>query len=329
MILAGDVGGTKVNLAFYKHEGQNLIPAGVQSYPSQQFTSLQAVLDALKRDRPETIDAAAFGIAGPVVNDRCKVTNLQWDIDAAELRAQLGVPVGLLNDMEATAYGMLQLRPEERVVLQKGVVQERAAIGVIAAGTGLGECALVWDGYRYRAMPSEGGHADFAPRNLIESDLLAFLLKRHDHVSCERLLSGSGVHVLYEFLLERSRKAAPVWLKEEMAKEDPAAVVSRAAMAGKDPTCREALDLFVRIYGSEAGNIALKFLARGGVYVGGGIAPKILASMTSGAFVDAFNAKGRFVDFMKQIPVVVITNDRIALVGAAHYAKILLTQSTK
>jgi glucokinase len=324
MILAGDVGGTKTNLAYYRSEGGILIPVLSKSYLSQQFSSLHEVLYALRREHPADITAAAFGIAGPIANGRSKLTNLGWEIVASEIRDDLKIgTVGLLNDLEATAYGTLHLARDEKVVLKEGAAQEHAAIAVIAAGTGLGEGALVWDGRQYRAMPSEGGHADFSARNDMEAELLKFLLKRYEHISWERLLSGPGIYTLYEFLRGRSGHPEPMWLKDQIAAGDPTAAVSQAGMEEKDPVCSNVLDLFVSLYGAEAGNVALKFLGTGGVFVGGGIAPKIMARMQSGAFLEAFTAKGRFRDLLSRIPVAVIANDRIALAGAAHFAQML------
>ena len=323
MILAGDVGGTNVRLALFAAEGETLRRCEEAKLPSRDFPSLDAAVARFLGSR-RVATAAAFGIAGPVANGRSKLTNLGWDVVADEIREDLKIgAVGLLNDLEATAYGTLHLAEPEKAVLQPGTAQERAAITVIAAGTGLGEGALVWDGRQYRAVPTEGGHADFAARNELEAELLAFLLKRYEHVSWERLLSGPGIYTLYEFLRSRSGVPEPGWLKEQIAGGDPTAAVSHAGMEGKDPVCSETLDLFVSLYGAEAGNLTLKFLGTGGLYVGGGIAPKILARMQSGAFVEAFTAKGRFRDLLRRVPAMVITNDRIALAGAAHYAQLL------
>ncbi|HEX9007364.1 MAG TPA: glucokinase [Bacteroidota bacterium] len=324
MILAGDIGGTKTNLAYYKSDGGVLVPVLFKSYLSQQFSSLHEVLYAMRREHPADISTAAFGLAGPVSEGRGHLTNLGWDITADEIRDDLKVPaVGLLNDLEATAYGTLHLLESEKVVLQGGTPREHGAIVVIAAGTGLGEGLLVWNGKRYQTVPSEGGHADFAARNDLEMELLKFLLTRYEHVSWERILSGPGLYTLYEFLRARAGVPEPPWLKEQIGSGDPAAAVSRAGMERKDPVCSAVLDLFVSLYGAEAGNLALKFLGTGGVFVGGGIAPKILDRIQMGSFIASFNAKGRLSDLVRKIPVAVVTNDRIALTGAAHFAQLL------
>lgn len=324
MILAGDIGGTKTNLAYFDVENGKLVARQSKSYASQEFPSLAAILKKFRSDFPGKLTASAFGIAGPVVNGHSHLTNLVWEIDREELKSELGVnAVELVNDLQATAYGTLHLADSEKLTLQSGRRQENGAIAVIAAGTGLGEGALVWDGKHYRAVASEGGHADFSPRNELESSLLLFLAKKFGHVSWERILSGPGIVSLYEFFVEQSGSAPPAWITAAFEHEDHAAVVSKAAMEGKDAACVKALDLFVSLYGSEAGNLFLKFLGTGGVFVGGGIAPKILAKLKDGQFVRNFRAKGRFDAMLGEIPISVILNDRIALVGAAHVARVL------
>ena len=324
MILAGDIGGTKTNLAYFAARGDTLTPTLVESYASHQFASLPDVLKTMVRDHPAKIEAAAFGIAGPVVNGRSKLTNLGWDVDAGEVASFLKLTrVGLLNDLEATGYGTLRLQTNDRVLLKEGTGVPHAAIAVIAAGTGLGEGGLVWDGSRYRALPSEGGHTDFAPRNELEMDLLRFLLGKHERVSYERLVSGPGLLNLYQFFRSRSTYAEPSWLKEQLASGDSSAAISQAAMEETDDASVKALEMFVSVYGAEAGNLALKLLATGGVFVGGGIAPKILPKIQQGPFLNSFIRKGRYSDLLKKIPIHVIMNDKIALVGAAHYALIM------
>ena len=321
MILSGDIGGTKTNLAYFEAEGEKLIPVLTKSYSSQDFSSLPEVIDRMQRDHPATIAAAAFGIAGPIVDGRSKLTNLGWEVDGREVAACLHLEaVGLLNDLEATAYGTLRLPKEENVFLQQGKSQPRRAIAVIAAGTGLGEGGLFWDGEGYRAISSEGGHTDFGPRNELEMDLLRFLLKRYARVSYERIVSGPGLQNLYEFFRSREDYAEPSWLREKMAAGDPSAIISQAAMEEKDPACIQSLELLVSIYGAEAGNLALKLLATGGVFVGGGIAPKILHRIRQGSFMQAFLQKGRYQDLLRQMPVQVVLNDKTALIGAAHFA---------
>ncbi len=321
MILSGDIGGTKTNLAYYEERGGRLVPVLMKSYPSQQYPSLTAILAAMQRDHPQKISSAAFGIAGPVVGGRSKLTNVDWTVDGAEVAARLALPrVGLINDLVATAYGILRLEPKDILTMQRGEPQRHATIGVIAAGTGLGMGALVWDGRGYRAVPSEGGHSDFAPRNDLEIDLLRFLLKKSDHVAVERVAAGPGLVQLYQFMRARSTEPEPGWLTQELQSGDPSAMIAEAALAGKDPVCLRALDLFVGLYGSEAGNAALVFLATGGMYVAGGIAPKILPRIQHGPFLEAFLEKDMYRPLLERIPLHIVLNDKTALLGAAHFA---------
>jgi glucokinase len=323
MILAGDIGGTKTNLAYYTTDGQTLTPTLVKSYPSQQYKTLNDVLQRLLTEHPAAITAAAFGIAGPVVDGRSKLTNLGWEVDSREVAALLHLSsVGLINDLQATAYGTLRLSEQETLVLNAGVPQPYAPIAVIAAGTGLGESALIWDGKRYRSIPSEGGHSDFGPRNELEIELLLFLQKKFARVSYERIVAGPGFLNLYEFFRSRAGYAEPQWLKEKIASGDPSAVISEAGIDGTDQVCVDVVKMIASLYGAEAGNLALKILATGGVYVGGGIAPKILPVIKQ-HFMDAFTTKGRYSGLMEQMPVHVILNEQAALIGAAHYALVM------
>jgi glucokinase len=325
MILAGDIGGTKTNLAYYDLRGETLKPVMMKSYHSRDFHSLNEVLKVMLAEHPVEITAAAFGIAGPIVDGRSRLTNLGWDVDSREVAGMLKVDsVGLINDLQATAYGTLRLSLEEKLVLNAGVPQPHAPVAVIAAGTGLGEGGLVWDGRRYRAFPSEGGHTDFGPRNELEMDLLRFLLKKYERVSYERVVAGPGFVNLYEFFRSRADYPEPGWLKEKFSQGDPSAVISQAGIEETDQSCVDAVRTFASLYGAEAGNLALKVLATGGVYVGGGIAPKILP-MIKDHFIDSFAAKGRYSNLMKQIPVYVVLNDKAALAGAAHYALVMNT----
>jgi glucokinase len=321
MILAGDIGGTKTHLAYFTMDNGALRLSLLTSYPSQSYRSLNEVLQVMLHDHPAEVTAAAFGIAGPVVNGRSNLTNLGWEVDAGDVASGLHLRgVGLINDLQATAYGALRMGESDTKVLNPGTPQPQAAIAVIAAGTGLGEGGLVWDGKRYVAIASEGGHTDFAPRTDLEIDLLRFLLKKHEHVSYERLISGPGIFSVYEFFRSKADYPEPDWLRQERSSGDPSAAVSQAGLDGRDKVCVQALELFVSLYGAETGNLALKFLATGGVYIGGGIAPKILGKIIDGAFMQAFTAKGRHGGLLKKIPVRVILNDKTALFGAAHYA---------
>jgi glucokinase len=292
-------------------------------YHCADFPSLEAILDQfLPPGAPHGIVAACFGVAGPVVNGIAKITNLPWTIDAAAVAGKLRAPVALLNDLQATALGALVLPPAAFAVLQPPAAAPPlgATIAVIAPGTGLGESLLVSDGLRYRALPSEGGHADFAPGSDDEIALLRYLRGVHGpHVSYERVLSGAGIGALYDFA-RSTAGAEPAWLTAELAAGDRNAAVSQIALAGRDPTCVRALDMFVDILGAEAGNLALRGLATGGVVIGGGIPPKILPALQQPRFLERFTAKGRFAAWTRSLGVRVTLEPRAALFGAAHHA---------
>jgi glucokinase len=322
MFLAGDIGGTKTNLAIYEYEADRLVSKKNASYPSKDHGSLADIIRAFLGGENSGIKQACFGVAGPVKNGVVQVTNLPWTVDAAALQAELNFQnVSLLNDLEANAYGINTLLPNELLSLNpKANERQVGNRALISAGTGLGEAGLLWDGVSHRPFPSEGGHASFAPNDDVGDQLLIFLRREYGHVSWERVLSGMGMKNLYKFFRQRSGVAEPEWLAAELAKGDVGPVVTQAALAGKDPVCLETLDCFTRNYGSEAGNLALKLLALGGVYIGGGIAPKILPKMQSGTFLDAFYHKGRMSPLLQSIPVYVILNDKTALQGAAWFA---------
>ena len=289
-------------------EAEYLWELGMPSYPA-------------RRAHPEPFAAACIGVAGPVRDGRCSTTNLPWVVDGAEIAKRFQLPmVHLLNDLEATAHGLLVLRPDETEVLNAGRPSSaKSALALIAAGTGLGEAILFWDGTRYRPMPSEGGHADFAPTSDLEIDLLRYLRASHVHVSYERVLSGAGLHAVYEFIRD-TKKNEPTWLAERLKAGDPAAIIAELGLSGKAEICVQALDLFASVYGAEAGNLALKALALDGVFVGGGIAPKLLTKLKDGTFLRGFSSKGRYKRLMGTIPVRVIMNQKTALLGAASVA---------
>ena len=321
MILAGDIGGTKTVLAIFDAA---FAIAREAVYHCADHPSLEAILDEFLQpgDRPE-LTAACFGVAGPVVSGTAKITNLPWTIDAAVLSARLGgIPVALLNDLQATALGTLVLPDSAFAVLQPAAVRvEAATIAVIAPGTGLGEALLVSDGAHYRALPSEGGHADFAPGTDDEIALLRFLRTRHDdHISYERVLSGAGIGDLYDFVRKTTGADEPAALAARFAGHDRNAVISQAALDHSDASCVRALDMFVEILGAEAGNLALRGLAAGGVVIGGRIPPKILPALQHHRLIDRFNAKGRFAPWTRAIAVRVALEPRAALFGAAHHA---------
>lgn len=320
MILAGDIGGTKVNLAFFT-ESFRLSPENLASYPSREFSSLEEIARKFLDDRKLKADYACFGIAGPVKKGRVPVTNLPWIITDEDMKHALGLKnVWLINDLEANAHGIYGLKPDDFVTLNKG---EEGAIGnaaIISAGTGLGEAGLFWDGNRHLPIASEGGHCDFSPRNEFDMEFLLYLRKRFAQVDWESVLSGPGQFHIYEFLRDVKGGKEPAWLSAELRSEEPPRVVTRAALDNKSDLCVQAVDLFVEYYGAEASNLALKVLATGGVYIGGGIAPKIISKLTDGRFMKAFIGDGRMKNLLAAMPVRVIMNDKTALIGAARYA---------
>lgn len=317
-VLAGDIGGTNTRLARVRVAGRKVEILAQVTYPSQSYAGLDEIVTAFARAHSLTVDHACFGIAGPVVNGIAETTNLPWRVDARVLANTFELKTAtLLNDLEANAWGIRALDDADFHTLQRGTPQADGHRAVIAAGTGLGEAGLFWDGHRHHPFASEGGHASFSPANALEAALLAHLIARFGHVSWERVLSGPGLVNLHAFLLAHRRSTAPPWLDDEMRMGDPAAAIAQAALLERDDTCIEALTLFVRLYGAEAGNLALKLMATGGVYLGGGIAPRILPALTAGAFMAAFLDKGRMRGLLETIPVRVIRNDRTALLGAA------------
>ncbi len=324
MILAGDTGGTKTLLSLYRAGADGLETVHQEIFQCADFDSLEEVVAhflALPQARGATIEAACFGVAGPVKEGVAKITNLPWTIEAAKLAAMLGgVPVSLINDLQATALGMLALPASAFEVLQGGEPPAGSTIGVMAPGTGLGASILFAAEGRYHALPTETGHADFAPQTDEEIDFYRFLRALHGpHVSIERVLCGDGLGDLYDFA--RSRGAAePAWLTERLAAGERNAEISAVALEGKDPACVRALQMFVEILGAEAGNVALRCLAQGGVCIGGGIPPKILPALRDGRLIERFRAKGRFTEWMSTLPVRVALEPKAALIGAAHRA---------
>ena len=320
VILAGDVGGTKTYVGFFNPAESGYEPLVEDRVPTADHPSLGRLLAEFAARAGLTPDRVAVGVPGPVRHTPVRGVNLPWLVDPAELRTALGLDeVYLLNDLEATAYGTLVLPPEDTMSLNEGRPDPEGNIAVIAAGTGLGEGGLCWAGRKYVTIASEGGHTDFAPGNAVEAELFLYLRERLDHVSWERVLSGPGLVQLYEFLRDSGRGEEPEWLARELAQGDPSQTISLAAMEGRCDLAVQALDRFVSLYGAEAGNLALKMLATGGVFVGGGIAPKIVDRMRDGHFMEAFAAKGRLAQPLRHMPVKVILNDKTAFLGAAYW----------
>ena len=320
-VLGGDVGGTGTRLALFEVSGEEIRTLETGDFSSRDYPDLYAIVEKFLGSRKALCERACFGIAGPVKEGRSKVTNLPWVIEAGRLARQLAIDkVFLINDLEAGAWGLASLGSDDLLVLAAGEPDARGNQAILSAGTGLGEAGLYWDGNRHRPFATEGGHADFAPRAAVDFELFRFLHKRYGTVSWERILSGPGLVNLYRFLLEHRKAAEPGWLTLEIRDTDPAAAISEAGMAGRCPVCSEALDLFVGFYGAEAGNLALKMMATGGVYLGGGIAPKIVERLRGPAFLNAFRDKGPMASLLRGMPVRVILNDRTALQGTARYA---------
>ena len=319
ILLAGDIGGTKTLLRLFEAGGGVLAE---RRFDSAAFASLEQVVAEFLSDFPShSLAAACFGVAGPVEGGRANITNLPWQIDETSIAAEFHVrQVRLINDFQAVAYGIEALESWDLATLQAGVPQEGGVRAVIGAGTGLGEGFMVWQSGYYAAFPSEGSHADFAPTDALQIELLRYLAARYGHVSYERLLSGPGLVNIFEFLRDSRGQQTTAELHVAMEAGDPAAAISDCAKGGKDDLAMAALDLFARIYGAEAGNLALKVLARGGVYIAGGIAPQIMGKLKEGEFLRAFVDKGRFAGLLGDIPVHVVLNPKVGLLGAARVA---------
>jgi glucokinase len=330
MILAGDVGGTKVHLALYDFTGGQLHPLRDQKFPAHQFGSLDEIVNkflsgdenapAAKRDE---ILAACFGLPGPVRDGRLKLTNLPWTLDVRDLTRSLSIQhVFLINDLEANGYGIPELAVDKIYTLHEGDANAVGHRGLVSAGTGLGEALLIWDGKKHNPIPSEGGHCDFAARSNREIAMLEYLRnKLKGRVSFERVVSGLGIKNVYEFLRDVEKINEPKWLCDRMVAEDPNVVIGECAEDGSSSLCFETMKTFASAYGAEAGNLALKALAVGGIYLGGGIAPKRLKTMQNGFFMQAFLDKGRMSPLLQSIPVRIILDDTCALLGAAAYAE--------
>jgi glucokinase len=320
MILAGDIGGTNARLAFFEplnHQNDRFRLVSERIFPSRQFKGLEEIVAQFLAESKVRPEVACFGIAGPVRAGRVETSNLPWIIEQSQLAKKTGCAnTTLINDLEATAWGIGGLSEDELTPLHQAAEAEGNQV-VVAAGTGLGEAGLFWDGTQHHVFACEGGHTDFAPQGPVENELLQFLAARFGHVSYERILSGPGLVNVYEFLREKKQGANGI-SPDLTGDNDPAAAISKAALAGSDAVAVQALDLWIAIYGAEAGNLALKVMATGGVFLGGGIAPKILSKLTGPGFVKAFLDKGRMRPLMEKMTVQVITNDKVGLLGAAR-----------
>src|SRR5579863_9094125 len=327
MILAGDIGGTNARLAFFDVQNGHFREVSASVFPCREYAGLDQIVSKFVDTAKLHPDAACFGVPGPVRNGRVETSNLPWIIESKRLADELNLKQAvLINDLEANAWGIATLDAADLVPLNKAKGNPVGNQAVISAGTGLGEAGMYWDGTQYRISATEGGHCDFAPRDSLEIDLFRYLSGRYGHVSYERIVSGPGLVNVFHFLRDSGHGAEPEWLTDEMAHGDPAAAISRAALEGKCALCEKALDLFVSVFAAEAANLALKVLATGGVYLGGGIAPKIVEKLQDGSFMRAFLGENRLKDLLQAMPVRVIMNDKTALIGAARYAA---TQSGK
>ncbi|MFN2159248.1 MAG: glucokinase [Anaerolineales bacterium] len=323
MLLAGDIGGTKTSLAVFSHESGPRFPLEEKTFTSADFPSLKKLVGEFLSSTDLVIEQASFGVAGPVIENRVKITNLDWRIDSEEMKESFNLSqVHLLNDLLAMAAAVPILNKDDLSTLIPGEPEPGGAIALIAPGTGLGEAYLTWDGARYLPFGSEGGHSDFAPSSKLEIKLLQFLRVQFGHVSCERVCSGSGIPNIYNFLKAGNYAKEPGWLAKKIAlANDPTPVIIKTAQDKKKncKLCRMTLNTFINILGAEAGNLALKVLSTGGVYLGGGIPPRLLADLNTRNFRKSFLGKGRMKEVLRNIPVHVITNPNVALIGAAHY----------
>ena len=321
VVLAGDIGGTKTSIGLFSMGKKRPEPLVVESFPSRDAPHLENILERFLEGHPAPISSASFGIAGPVINGRCRTTNLPWVVSEAGMKRRFHWRhVHLFNDLAAAALAIPLLRRSELVSLNKGIMQKKGNLALLSPGTGLGQAMLAYKDGEYVPLSSEGGHVSFSPTTEEEIELWRYLREKFNHVSVERVLSGPGLFNIYSWLRDSGRFEEPHKLKELMTQGDPAKAISENALRKREALCVESLRLYVSMLGSVAGNLALTSMAVGGVYLGGGIPPKILPALKQGPFLKTFTTKGRFADFLAQIPVRVILNDKAALLGAAHAA---------
>src|SRR6266436_7319367 len=321
MILSGEIGATRTRLAAFETEGNSLRRVVEKLYMSQEHGGLPAIITDFIRTEGIPVQSACFGVAGPVKRGRSKISNLPWTIDAGELAKQLKLKaVGLINDLEAYAYGIDALDSTDFVTLNDGSEDEEGNRAVISARTGLGTAGLYWDGFRHHPFACEGGHADFAPRNDLQMEMMAYLQKKYGRISCERILSGPGIKNIYDFLRDAHKAEEPEWLRAQMsAAPDPPALISQMALECKSAICDQTLSIFVSVFGAETGNCALNFMSTGGIFIGGSIAAKIIRKMNDPVFLESFLDKGRMATILKDMPVKIVANDDSGMIGAARY----------
>jgi glucokinase len=321
VILAGDIGATRTRLAAFQTEGNRLNCVVQKIYPSQEHNGLLEVLREFIRTEGIPVHSACFGVAGPVRGGRSKISNLPWTIDCKELAMQLKLnSVGLLNDLEAYAYGIDALESKDFVTLSEGLEDAEGNRAVISAKTGLGMAGLYWDGFRHHPFACEGGHADFASRNELQAELSSYLQKKFGHVSCERVLSGPGIRNIYDFLRDTKKAEEPLSLRDQLrGARDVSALIAQLALAGNTPICEETMEIFVGVLGAETGNCALRYMTSGGIFIAGVIAAKNVEKLKNAAFLQAFLDKGRMSSLLKDMPIRVILNDDCGLIGSARY----------
>ncbi|NJN24327.1 MAG: glucokinase [Acaryochloridaceae cyanobacterium RL_2_7] len=326
-VLGGDIGGTKTILRLVERLGDNVKVIAEEQYDSQLYHHLNPIIENFLKGDENPIDSACFAIAGPVADNKSQLTNLSWELDASQISTHLNIPsVSLINDFAAVGYGILCLQSNDLDVIQERTAQPEAPIAILGAGTGLGEALMVWSSGRYEVIPTEGGHADFAPSSDLEIGLLKYLRQRHGHVSVERVVSGQGIYAIYEFLRDTQMFPENLEVRSQLETTDThGAVISQYGLSGQDEMCETTLNTFVSAYGAEAGNIALKSLAYGGVYLAGGIAAKLGEKMHSPLFINSFLGKGRMRPLLEKMPVSIITNLNVGLMGAVYYAQRDLT----
>lgn len=319
-VLAADVGGTKTHLALFEIRNKKLVSIKDQVYPTSDHDSFVKAIREFHGDKSSTIDCACLGVAGPVEGDKVRGVNFAWEINAKKLEKQLDIKsVLLINDLVANAFGLSALDGKDLKVLKEGE-GEAGNAAIISPGTGLGEAGMFWDGKKYHPYATEGGHCSFSPSDEVDIELLKYLKTKMTHVSWEQVISGQGIHHIYQFLREFREETEPNWLRNEFQKEDPAIAISAAALEKKDPVCEETMQLFLKYLSIEAAQLALKAKATGGIYIGGGIEPKILKLIDETVFNKNFISFGRMEHLLKTIPVHIVLNDKTALMGAAYYA---------
>lgn len=321
LVLAGDIGGTKTNLGLFLEGKKHPVPTVIETFSSRNSPDLEHIIRQFLKMHPVTVTHACFGIAGPVINGNSETTNLPWSISEDRIKKQFKFRhVKLVNDLTATVMAIPLLSEDEFYPLNQAASIKDQNLALIAPGTGLGKAMLIYQKGRFLPVSSEGGHADFAPNNDAEIKLWRYLHQHYGHVSMERVVSGSGLVNIYNWLKDSGRFNEPEWLAQKRIEMEPAKAIAEAALASRDPGCVEALNIFVSIFGAVAGNLALTGMTTGGVYLGGGIPPKILSKLKEGIFMQSFTNKGRFKNFLEKIPVKVILNDKAALIGAAYCA---------